>query len=567
MQARARQFATLRSSPITSARQLADLLDEADYLRGRAGNLARFAVLTSAFNRTDRAAQARRDAATGLEVQVETDVSWLDRAVSVLGRDKLTAWSGSEPRLRPHGWAINAAIRTDGHNYPAGSETAYAALERAASTSSDVYNLLMASDLGWASAADEQGKTVTLDPGAFSTLAASRQTSVRRSAVETYYLRLRSLEQPLAQLMTRKYGIDRSIARGREFENGTDDFFARSDGLPPGTFRRMLGLTRANRDTIMRYAQTVGRLNNLPNVEYADLDVASPEIGRSFSLEQSEAIAIDCLAPLGAQYQSTARQRMAQPWFDFASRPNKDASAVGLYWQVGHGRHPYGMLSYTDDYRGSRSVAAMVTVTMFYVDLPPDKIPPRREEDFPIYGNSIWFLGNLLHLDYLLAHAASRQERIGLLTADLRRMFDNYVQGVVATEFEARLEELVASGKPPAGHQVTELYLSLLNDYYGGYVQIPESSGEEWMTLGTAFYGHVLDEWAFAMAGAVAMMEQVRAQDAKSVAAIVSPMSQPCSFTSYDLLRDAGADPTTEAFCEAIFKRMTAEMNLLDREL
>jgi oligoendopeptidase F len=567
VQARSTRFSMRRGTPISSARQLADLLDEADFLRGKSGNLAQFAVLTSAFNRADVAAQARRDAATGLEAQVETDVSWVDSAISMLGREKLLAWSKSEPRLGHHGWALNAAITTAGHNYPAGSEAAYAALERAAFMSSDVYNLLMASNLGWASSVDEHGKTVMLDPGAFSTLAVSRQASVRRKAAQTFYEQLRTLEQPLAQLLTRKYGIDRSIAHGREFETGTDAFFARSDGLPPGTFRRMVTVTRANRDTIGRYAQIIGRLNSLTDVQYTDLDMAPPEIGRSFSLEQSEAIAIECLAPLGERYQSIARRRMAEPWFDFATRPNKDPGALGLYWQVGHATHPWGMLSYTDDYAGSRAVAAMATLTMFFVDLPPDRVPPRREEDFPIYGNSIWFLGNLLHLDYLLTHAASRQERIGLLAADLRRVFDTYIQGVVATDFEARVEELVAAGKPPAGHQVTELYLSLLNDYYGEYVQIPESSGEEWMTLTTAFYGHTLDEWAFAMAGAVAMSEQIQAHDAKSIAAIVSPMSRPDSFTSYDLLRDAGANPTTPAFYEAIFRRMNAEMSLLDREL
>jgi hypothetical protein len=45
VEARAAEFAMLRSARITRVRQLADLLDEADFLRGRARNLARFALL------------------------------------------------------------------------------------------------------------------------------------------------------------------------------------------------------------------------------------------------------------------------------------------------------------------------------------------------------------------------------------------------------------------------------------------------------------------------------------------------------------------------------------------
>src|SRR4051794_40822781 len=85
-------FARLRGAPITSPAQLADLLDEAHYLRGRAGNMARFALLTSAMDTRDDSAKARFEAATALETRVEEGVSWLDGATSSLGRDRLQAW-------------------------------------------------------------------------------------------------------------------------------------------------------------------------------------------------------------------------------------------------------------------------------------------------------------------------------------------------------------------------------------------------------------------------------------------------------------------------------------------
>jgi oligoendopeptidase F len=569
VEARAANFAMLRSVRISHASQLADLLDECAFLRGRASNLAQLAYLRSVFDKTDTSAKARFDAASGLEARVEGAVSWLDRAISQLAsRRKLGAWRQSEPRLRHHGWALNLATRRVGHNYPSGGEAAYAATERAATMPSQIYHELMASDLGWARSVDERGKASTLDPAVFATLASSRQTAVRRAAFDAYYARLKTLEQPLGELITRKYEIDRLLARARNFQSGTDSFLAfGSDGIPPGTFQRMIEVTRANRGVIARYAHSIARLNNMSDIGYADLAVATPDLGRSFTLEESEALAIDSLAPLGAPYQQMARQRLASPWFDFASRPNKDAAALGLYWQVGPGRHPYGMVSYVDNYRGSRAIAAMAALTMFFTDLPPDKTPVRREQDFPIYGNSIWYLGGMLHFEHLLAEAGTRQERIGLLAGDLRRVFDEYVRGVVATDFEARLEEAVASGKPPSGAQVTQLYFSVLHDYYDGALQIAEASGEEWMTLGLLYYAHVLDEWAFAMAGAVGMMERVKAHDANAIAAITSPMMKARSFTSYDLLCDAGADPTRASFYEPIFRRMNADMDALDTEL
>jgi oligoendopeptidase F len=560
-------FAKLRGAPIASASRLADLLDEAGFLRGRAGNLARFALLNATLDKTDTAAKTRLDAATGLETRVEADVSWLDGAVSALGRDRLIEWRGTEPRLARHGWALHTAMLAAGHNYPAGSETAFAALERASLTSGNLYDQLMSSDLGWAKIADEQGTSVTLDPDTYPSLAASRNTAVRRAANDAFYGHLKALEQPLGLLLTRRYEIDRILARARNFDNGTDAFFALSDGVPSGTYRRMIAVTRANRATLVRYARLVARLNNIPDMRYADLAIAPPDIGRTFTLDESKNIALKSLAPLGARYQQTLRRRLASPWFDFANRPHKDSGALGVYWQVGGG-HPYGIVTYANGYVGSRTVASVAALTMFYADIPPDKAPLRREQDFPIYGNAMWYLGALLQIDHLLDDARSKQDRIGLRAANIARLWGRFVQGVVATDFEARLEDAVAAGKPPSGNQIDALYLSVLKDYYGdAALAIPQASGEEWMTLGTAYYGHVSDEWAFAMAGAAAMAERVKAHDASAIAAIASPMARADSYLSYDLFRDAGADLTAASTYEAVFRRMNADMDALDREL
>jgi oligoendopeptidase F len=217
---------------------------------------------------------------------------------------------------------------------------------------------------------------------------------------------------------------------------------------------------------------------------------------------------------------------------------------------------------------GARSVAALAGLTMFYADLPAGKAPVRREDDFPIYGNAIWFASSLLQVDYLYAHARTRDERVALLAADLRRLWSVYFAGVVITDFEDRLESAVAAGEAPTGAQVSALYRDVLRDYYAGSgIAFTPADGEEWMSLPNLFYGHVWDEWAFAMAGAAAMVERVEAGDQATIAAIVAPMGRPDSYSSYDMLRDARADPTEPAMYQAVVRRMNADMDRIEREL
>src|ERR1700730_17719890 len=110
VETRATKFAKLRGTPIKSAAQLANLLDEARHLRGRAGNLARFAFLSRALDTTDDAALARFSAATGLEARVEANVGWIDSAVVALGAQRIRDWQQAEPSLDHHGWHLARAL-------------------------------------------------------------------------------------------------------------------------------------------------------------------------------------------------------------------------------------------------------------------------------------------------------------------------------------------------------------------------------------------------------------------------------------------------------------------------
>src|SRR5450755_4381843 len=163
MRARLSKLAKHRGGPIADATQLADLLDEARYLRGRAGNMARYALLTSSLDTTDSAAKAQFNSASGLEAAVEGGVSWLDSAVADLGASKIRAWQSSESRLRLHAWQLATILSQVNNRYARGTEAAYAALERQASTPAVVYEDLMQSDLGWPTLTDKTGKVVRLN--------------------------------------------------------------------------------------------------------------------------------------------------------------------------------------------------------------------------------------------------------------------------------------------------------------------------------------------------------------------------------------------------------------------
>jgi oligoendopeptidase F len=86
--------------------ELADLMDAVALVRGRAGQMARFALLKSSMDARSDKARARYSAATTLEARVDAATSWVDAAVRRLGERRLQAWTAADGRLRAHRWRI-----------------------------------------------------------------------------------------------------------------------------------------------------------------------------------------------------------------------------------------------------------------------------------------------------------------------------------------------------------------------------------------------------------------------------------------------------------------------------
>src|SRR5262249_55095436 len=94
--------------------------------------------------------------------------------------------------------------------------------------------------------------------------------------------------------------------------------------------------------------------------------------------------------------------------------------------------------------------------------------------------------------------------------------------------------------------------------------KIDERDGRRWMTLELSFYNHVQATWAFAMASAVAMVDRVEAGDRTTIDALNHPMARPNSYLSYDLLRDTGTDPVKPEMYQALMRRMSRDMDIIE---
>jgi oligoendopeptidase F len=275
-------------------------------------------------------------------------------------------------------------------------------------------------------------------------------------------------------------------------------------------------------------------------------------------------IAIAASAPLGPEYQQRLHQRFQAKWMHLPSWPNKRVTGE-VYPPVG-GANPYFIIGYLPTFPKSRAFAGCVTLMMSDAEIPRDRVPDTRD-DPATYQNCVIYIGEFLFDDYMLAHARDRRERIACLVNSLDLIWNQYFRWVLASELDARVEQLIKDGRSPAGTEISKIYLNLLRDYVGGEDKVETVFGTEWITYSIPFESYEYQFWPPAMAAAASIMDGTKTGKIDINKAVTGVFGRGDSDRSYQLFQQLGMDLSSPDLYEAVIRRMNRQLDELERVL
>jgi oligoendopeptidase F len=541
---------TLGRSPQT----LADGLDQVSDLRARAAKMAVYGVLVTSADTRSETAQMQYDVGTALESQVESAVAFIRDEILNLGAKRLNEWFRQEPRLERHRIRINRVLSEAPHSLPEAQQSIVASMARWPQLSGDAYWALHDSDVGWPTFQDSEGKQAIFNVYAYRSVG-------EKSARAKFLERLHGLENAFALLLARRIDADLTIARHRKFHDGAEAYWFLRDGMPPGTQRVMIDVARKNLATAHRYFQLRARALNRDRVSYADFYDPAPGVSRSFSISDTMEIAVAASAPLGPEYQQRLRQRFQARWMHLPSWPNKRVSGE-VYPPVG-GANPYFIMGYLPTLPKARAFAGCVTLMMSDAEIPRDRVPDTRD-DPATYQNCVIYIGEFLFDDYLAAHPQNRQERIAYLVNSLDLMWNQYLRWVLASELDARVQELIKDGRTPTGAEISKIYLGLLRDYVGGEDKVDTAFGTEWITYSIPFESYEYQFWPPAIGAAASIMDGMKVGKIDVNKAVTGVFGRGDSDRSYQLFQQLGINLSDPDVYEAVIRRMNRRLDELE---
>src|SRR6185369_13951523 len=139
-----------------------------------------------------------------------------------------------------------------------------------------LYDALAATPDAWPETRDREGRPLRLTPDAWGELSQSPDPAERRAANDLFFAHSGRLQSLLGELALARLETNARLARAQGYRDPIDAFFAIGDGLPEGSWRRLIEGARAHPELLRRLgrqlggeAPSLGDLSAMPGFTYA----------------------------------------------------------------------------------------------------------------------------------------------------------------------------------------------------------------------------------------------------------------------------------------------------------
>lgn len=425
------------------------------------------------------------------------------------------------------------------------------------------------SDIAWPKIKDENGVEVQLALANYPRYRNSADRRVRAETVAAFFATLRQFQHAFAATLSAQFKLDVLFARSRGYETALEAYMDK-DNVDTAVHDNLIKTINANLEPLHRYLELRRKLMGLEDLHFYDLYVpvvAEAEMNVPFA--DARRYLMESLKPLGEEYGRLLAEGLdpKNGWLDLY--PSNDKRSGAMSTSV-YGRRPYVFMNYQN------SLDDMSTLTHEY----GHALHSYLAMTYQPYQNYryVSFLAEIastcneaLLSDYLAANAKTKEQKAGILAAELESIRTTIYRQTLFSEFERKAHGFVEEGTPITADLLDNTYRELVQRYYGPGFTVDENDGMEWAYVPHFYYKYYVYNYATGLCCGLAIAERVKEKGNEAVEQYLSMLKGGCSKPPLELLKDAGVDLTRPDAIEAAMKRfdrtVTDLAKLLDVQL
>ena len=205
------------------------------------------------------------------------------------------------------------------------------------------------------------------------------------------------------------------------------------------------------------------------------------------------------------------REGFAGRWIDVYENEGKRS---GAYSAPVYGTHPYMLLNYTDTLDDVFTLAHEMGHSMHTIL--SHEAQPFVYSSYTIFVAEVpSTLSEALLLEYMLERSTDPAERIFLLQHAIDNITGTFFTQVMFADYELRAHRLAEQDQPITSEILTEMYTTLLKDYYGDAIDLNPLTGITWARIPHFFNSpYYVYQYATCFASAARLSREIMQGDA-----------------------------------------------------
>jgi oligoendopeptidase F len=385
------------------------------------------------------------------------------------------------------------------------------------------------------------GKTVEMSHGVYGELMLSQDRKVREAAHNSMMEGYQRVINTLTSNYAGNVLGDVFIAKTR----GYDSVLARAldnNNIPQAVYLKLIDKVHAAIPTLRDYMQYRKQKLGISEHKAYDMYVSTEaEQNRQYDFEESFAMVLKGLAPLGEDYIALLQKAKDERWIDVYESDGKRSG--GFSWGV-YGSPAYILLNYNGTLSETFTIAHELGHSMhsYY----SDHSLPYASAQYRIFVAEIASTVNeMLLIKSLLkdADAAAKRYLLGYLLD----MFKATVfRQTLFAEFEMQAHNVVESGGGLSADGLCDMYRRLIEVYYGEEFVTPMIQ-YEWARIPHFYTSFYVYQYATGLISACSIASDILEGKEGAVANYKRFLSAGGSMDALDILRLAGVDLTEDA--------------------
>ena len=494
--------------------------------------------------------------------------SWFQPELLRLPLASVRQWMDAMPLLAVYRFAIEEVFRLQEHVLNEQGEKLLSLTERLGSVPKDSYAALSTADARFPTITLSTGETTQVSYGQYRKLLATcRSQDDRRKAYEALYDTYTASLNTYAAIYNGVMHGDWFEARARGYQT-TLDAALFGNAIPTSVLENLIRETKNGVAPFRRYHKLRRRVLNL--ADYYVFDAFVPLVDEDVKYPYEDVLdwIVEAVSRLGPEYQARVRRAFSERWIDVYENQGKRS---GAYSAPVYGANPYMLMNYNDTLDAVFTLAHELGHSMH-------TMLSHETQPFVYAGYTIFVaevpstLNEALLLDFMLARARTKEERVVLLQHAIDNIVGTFYNQVLFADFELEAHRLVEKDQPITSETLSGIYSRLLGEYWGDALSPDQRAQHTWARIPHFFQSpYYVYQYATCFASTAKLMEEIGSNDPSERKAAVDRYLTLLKSGGSDhpmaLLQKAGVDLSKPETVRAVSAQLDGLVDKLEREL